>query len=173
MSALASSQERTFRDYQNLFSMLVLLLGSYGAIQWVASEIGRDWVVHPNMSDSLPHLAYAVHKGQTVARGDYVGFVQHASGLFPEKVMFVKEVAGTPGDIVMMSGGRAYLNGRDMGAVLPVSRSGVALVPGPEGPVPEGCVWVYSPHPRSFDSRYAAVGFVCGRDIVGRAIPLL
>jgi len=41
------------------------------------------------------------------------------------------------------------------------------LKAGPTGRVPDGCYYMGSPHKDGFDSRYAAIGFVCDRQIVG------
>ena len=52
-------------------------------------------------------------------------------------------------------------------ARLDETRLGIALHKGPEGPIPDGCFYTGTSHPRGLDSRYAEIGFVCRGQILG------
>ena len=55
----------------------------------------------------------------------------------------------------------------------PRTRQGEPLTPGATGVVPAGCLYAGTEHPDGFDSRYAEIGFVCGRQILGVGTPIL
>ena len=59
------------------------------------------------------------------------------------------------------------VNGRLVGTMKQLTRRGEKLTPGPIGTVPDGCYFVGTPHPDSFDSRYGEIGFICGPQILG------
>ena len=52
-------------------------------------------------------------------------------------------------------------------------RLGEPLALGPTGRVPKGCYFVTSEHKDGFDSRYAAIGWICGPRILGVGRPIL
>ena len=60
-----------------------------------------------------------------------------------------------------------------IGHLKPRTLTGEVLIPGPVGRIPEGCYYMGSAHKDGFDSRYAAIGFVCRRQIVGVATKVL
>lgn len=53
------------------------------------------------------------------------------------------------------------------------SRLGEPLALGPTGRVPKSCYFVTSEHKDGFDSRYAAIGWICGPRILGVGRPIL
>ena len=57
-----------------------------------------------------------------------------------------------------------------LAATLPL---GEPLALGPTGRVPQGCYFVTSEHKDGFDSRYAAIGWLCGPRILGVGRPML
>lgn len=125
-----------------------------------------------NASESLPNWAFTVHRNKAPVRGDYLFFVPPPSPLirahFGEKPgAFGKIVYGMPGDIVEHRGLDVLVGGRVVARMKTITRRGEKLTPGPVGRVPEGCYFVATPHPDGFDSRYAAIGFVCRRQILG------
>ena len=87
--------------------------------------------------------------------------------------MFGKRVYGMPGDVVTHMGSVVAINGKPVAHMKPLSRSGERLTPGTTGRVPQGCYFVGTPHPDGFDSRYAEIGFVCGKQIIGTGEPIL
>lgn len=125
-----------------------------------------------NASESLPNWAFTVHRNKTPARGDYLFFVPPQTELvrahFGEKPgVFGKIVQGMPGDLVEHRGAEVVVAGRVVARMKKATRAGERLVPGPVGRIPTGCYFVATPHPDSFDSRYAAIGFVCRPQILG------
>ncbi|WP_062343237.1 S26 family signal peptidase [Novosphingobium sp. CCH12-A3] len=141
-----------------------------------------DWCSHHvlliNASQSLPNWAFLVERGRFPSRGDYVAFAPGRDPLvrrhFGEQPpAFVKIAYGMPGDRVDRAGSVVRVNGRTIARLKPRTRQGEALVPGPLGTVPQGCVFAASPHRDGFDSRYAAIGFVCRDRLIGRAEAIL
>jgi type IV secretory pathway protease TraF len=55
---------------------------------------------------------------------------------------------------------------------LPKLNSGNGITPTQDQVIPEGQVFLYSPHPKSFDSRYQEVGLVQVSDLEGTAIAI-
>lgn len=131
-----------------------------------------------NATDSLPNWALLVETGTFPRRGDYVLFrpgrnplVTTHFGATPPP--FAKIAYGVPGDTVTRNGSVVLINGREVARLKPFSRQGEALVPGPLGIVPRGCIYAGSPHKDGFDSRYAAIGFVCADRLIGTGKPVL
>lgn len=131
-----------------------------------------------NQTESLPNWAFMVDLGRMPVRGDYVLFappldplvVKHF-GAKPQP--FAKIVYGVAGDVVTRKGAIVSVNGKPVGRLKPFSRQGEPLAAGPVGTIPRGCYYAGSPHKDGFDSRYAAIGFVCRRAIVGVGSPIL
>jgi len=125
-----------------------------------------------NVSPSLPHTLFLIHKGTLAGRGDLVAFRWPGGGPYPSGVTFVKIVAGMAGDTVTRLDREFFVNGIAMGTAKTASRSGVPLEPGPTGVLPPGRYYVRAPHPDSLDSRYRLTGWVGQHQIVGRAYAL-
>lgn len=160
---------------------LWILFGSFvaGSVTLGAIDDWRDeHLFLINTSDSLPNWAFLIRRGQLPARGDYVFFDPPMSALlrrhFGERPqMFGKIVYGLPGDLVGHDGQDVTINGARVARMKPVSRFGEPLTPGAIGPVPAGCFFAATPHKDGFDSRYAEIGFVCARRIIGTGEPVL
>ncbi|VWX49841.1 S26 family signal peptidase [Novosphingobium sp. 9U] len=131
-----------------------------------------------NASESLPNWAFLVETGRFPARGEYVAFtpgkdpltVKHF-GSPPEP--FIKRAYGLPGDVVSHRGADVLVNGTPVARMKPLTRQGEVLRPGPVGVVPRDCIFAATPHKDGFDSRYAAIGFVCKRQLVGVGVSIL
>jgi len=148
----------------------------------IAFEMLDDWhdrhAILINASQSLPTWALLVETGRFPARGEYVVFdpgrdplvIRHF-GARPRP--FAKIAYGVPGDVVTRDGARVLVNGTEVSRLKPATRQGEALVPGPVGHVPPGCIFAGSPHKDGFDSRYAAIGFVCRDRLIGIGEPIL
>ncbi|ODU77536.1 MULTISPECIES: S26 family signal peptidase [unclassified Novosphingobium] len=142
----------------------------------------RDWSRHHglfiNASASLPNWAFLVELGRFPARGDVVLFdpgrdplvVRHF-GAAPRP--FAKIAYGLPGDLITRHGEEVAVNGLPVARLKPFTRQGEALIPGPLGVVPRGCVFAASPHRDGFDSRYAVIGFVCRDRLLGTGKAIL
>ena len=87
--------------------------------------------------------------------------------------VFGKRVYGVGGDIVTRQGRTFFVNGHRVATAKPTSSRGEPLEPGPTGVIPRGCYFVGSPHKDGFDSRYAAIGWICMRQIFGTGTAIL
>jgi conjugal transfer pilin signal peptidase TrbI len=160
---------------------LWILFGSFVAGSVVLGAIS-DWreghLFLINTSDSLPNWAFLISRGHMPGKGDYIFFDPPASALlrrhFGERPeMFGKIVYGLPGDVVGHDGRDVTINGVRVARMKGVTRLGEPLTPGATGRVPQGCFFAATPHKDGFDSRYAEIGFVCGRQIIGTGEPVL
>lgn len=160
------------------------LWGLYGGLVAGSVVLGAisDWrdnhALLINTTDSLPNWAFVIHRNKVPVRGEYVFFdpppselVRRHFGAKPQ--MFGKIVYGLPGDVVAHWHRAVTVNGRIVGYTKPTTRSGERLAIGPSGVIPAGCYYVGTPHKDGFDSRYAAIGFACRRQIVGTGEAIL
>ena len=64
--------------------------------------------------------------------------------------------------------GRLFLvNGRAIALAKSSTLRGEPLELGPTGTIPRGCYFVATPNKDSFDSRYALIGWICRRQVLG------
>lgn len=143
----------------------------------------RGHMLLVNRSPSLPNWGYFIERGAKPSVGDVAFFVPPRNQLVTrhfgaEPTAFGKIVYAAAGDVIEHRGGQVFIHRSLNGAgnsthlvaeMKPVSAAGERLAPGPTGPVPDGCYYMGSPHRDGFDSRYAAIGFVCDRQLVGVA----
>jgi conjugal transfer pilin signal peptidase TrbI len=156
---------------------ITILLGAGLAFEGLDDWHDRHAILI-NASASLPTWALLVETGRFPARGDYVVFdpgrdplvIRHF-GAHPKP--FAKIAYGIPGDLVARDGNRVLVNGAEVSRTKPFSRQGEVLFPGPVGRVPQGCIYAGSSHRDGFDSRYAAIGFVCRDRLIGTGEPIL
>ena len=130
-----------------------------------------------NASPSLPYWAIWLDRTGTPARGDLIVFMPPASPLLTrhfgiKPLPFSKRVLGVAGDRISEQDGLFSVNGRPVALAKPASRLGEPLALGPTGTIPQGCYFVATEHKDSFDSRYAAIGWICRERVlgVGRAV---
>ncbi|UVO53794.1 S26 family signal peptidase [Sphingomonas sp. SUN039] len=156
-------------------------LAALGIAGWAYVAI-RDWsanhVFMINATDSLPNWAFLVERHVMPTRGQYVFFRVPATPLIrahfgDDPQPFGKLVYGVSGDLVARAGNIVAVNGAPVAVLKPVSKRGEPLTPGPLGRVPDNCYFVATPHKDGFDSRYADIGWVCARQIVGTGVPVL
>jgi conjugal transfer pilin signal peptidase TrbI len=132
-----------------------------------------------NRSPSLPNWAFLVKRGMLPSRGDTVFFTPPAGPLVTRHFgtrpsPFGKIVYGMPGDVVEHEGADVFIRSgqgqrRHVAAMKPRARTGEPLEAGPTGTIPAGCYYVGSSHKDGFDSRYAAIGFICRDRMIGTA----
>ena len=159
----------------------LVLLAGLGALALALTALGafaRGHALMINASPSLPYWALWTTKGAVPQRGDIILFVPPPSPLLQahfgkEPKPFGKVVTGLPGDVVTRKDHAFFVNGRQVATAKPKSRRGELLALGPTGTVPKGCYFVTTPHKDSFDSRYAAIGWVCKSRILGVGRPIL
>ena len=125
-----------------------------------------------NTTDSLPNWAFLIDRHRRPAKGDYVFFDPPASQLLRRHFgdrprMFGKLVYGVAGDVIAHDGADVTVNGVRTVRMKPFTKAGEPLTPGMTGRIPPGCYFAATPHRDGFDSRYAEIGFVCARQIVG------
>lgn len=125
-----------------------------------------------NASGSLPNWAFFIDRTKTPGRGDLVFFDPPPSDLLTRHFgahlrPFGKLVYGVAGDTVATRGRAFLVNGHVVAKAKVASRLGEPLTLGPTGIIPRGCYFVATPHRDSFDSRYAAIGWICRPRIVG------
>lgn len=149
-----------------LLAAAVVAQGAAGALQRYRFAL--------NETDSLPNWAFIADQAErTPARGDLVAFVPPPTPYYPPGMVFGKIVGGVPGDLVERRGRAFYVNGRFIGLAKPRARDGRPAAPGPVGRIPPGYYFVYTPHRDSLDSRYALMGWIAQRRILGRARAVL
>lgn len=142
------------------------------------SAFARDHALMINASPSLPYWAVWLTRGAEPQRGDIILFDPPASPMLvkhfgSEPKPFGKRVSGVPGDVVTERNRAFFVNGRLVARAKPRSRLGEPLALGPTGTVPRGCYFVTTEHKDGFDSRYAAIGWICAPRILGVGRPIL
>jgi conjugal transfer pilin signal peptidase TrbI len=86
----------------------------------------------------------------------------------------IKRIIGEEGDkIAYDQKGELWVGNKHVGHVYPDTRDGRPLRPIPTLIIPKGYVFLYAPHPRSFDSRYMEVGLVHRHQLQGRLIAVV
>lgn len=143
---------------------LLILLG--------AAWFQANYAFGLNISPSLPHHLFLIHKGEIPQRGDYVAFRWAGGGAYPAGVTFVKIVAGVPGDVVTRIDRAFFVNGAPVGHAKTLSRNGQPLALGLTGALPADHYYVHASHPDSLDSRYRLTGWISQTQIIGRAYAL-
>jgi len=159
----------------------VALWGGLGAGALALSSLAAFAAGHAlmiNASPSLPYWAIWLDRGAAPQRGDIILFDPPASPLLAkhfgkEPKPFGKRVSGMPGDVVTEKDRVYFVNGRQVAKAKLKSRLGEPLALGPTGTVPRGCYFVTTAHKDGFDSRYAAIGWICRQHILGVGRPIL
>lgn len=131
-----------------------------------------------NASPSLPFWAIWTSRDELPQRGDIILFSPPSSSLLKTHFgtrpqPFGKIVSGMPGDLVTREGRTFHVNGRPVATAKLTSRLGEPLALGPTGRIPQNCFFVTTPHKDGFDSRYAAIGWICRDRILGTGRPIL
>ena len=102
------------------------------------------------------------------------------AALFP-RITLTGAVGTASGDLsdLFQSGSFAWkfnpqiINGKAVARMKARTRLGEPLAPGATGAIPAGCYFAATPHRDGFDSRYADIGFVCVRQVLGTGVPIL
>lgn len=148
-------------------------------LAWAATaSFAKDHALLINVSPSLPNWAFWLDKHAAIERGSLIFFEPPPSELIERHFgkgpqLFGKRVLGVPGQIVSHRGMGVYIDGKKVAVRLPRTRLGIPLTQGPEGPIPEGCYYAGTSHPRGLDSRYGAIGYVCRGQIAGSGRAIL
>lgn len=145
----------------------VACVAAIGSIITVGALRINDMSLMVNATDSLPGTVFLIEHGKLPTRGDYVAFNAPDNGIY--HVPFIKIVSGIEGDRVERHDDIVLVNGKAVGRVALKTVTGETLTPGPTGAVPPASYFVIGLAERSYDSRYAKIGFVPHRDVIGRA----
>lgn len=159
------------RRFRGRLLRLCAFLGALGLAYWAITPYAMlGW----NATDSLPGRVYLIVKVQKPGLGDKVAFYPPKNPYYPQGIFFTKILLGGPGDVISHQGRDVYLNGRKIGTALAFdSYRHRPLHMAPAGLVPAGHYFVWTPHARSYDSRYADIGLIADAQILGRAYRLL
>lgn len=125
-----------------------------------------------NTSESLKHHVFFLQKNKLPSQDDFVVFKKETENILPDDTRFIKQVAGVAGDTITHRNGKVLINNHELGEIKQRTKTGKLLWPGYTGKIPEGFYFVYTPHPRSFDSRYSQMGLIHESEIIARAYPV-
>ena len=128
-------------------------------------------------TDSLPQRYFVQFPKLTPKKGDLTIVY---NGWYKGKI--IKRIIGIAGDQISTDGhGNIFINQQKIGRAHERSEFGcqggiqgsVTLTTIKPQIIPEGRVFLHSPHPRSFDSRYQEVGLVPVSDLEGKAVAIV
>ena len=162
-------------------------MSSYGGASWwrnfaalllltviCTAMVAARYRLYINVSDSMPGWLYLVQlRGPVPSRGALIAFQAPPTPFYPADAVFLKYVAGLPGDQVAIRGRRWHLNQQYLGRIKTHARSGAPLQAGPQGELPAAHYAVWSPEEDSYDSRYQDIGWIAHERVIGRAHRLL
>lgn len=136
--------------------------------------IGNHWSFGFNETESLPFWAFIVEKDdKTPKRGEYFQFLVPANPYYPTNSPFVKHVLGVPGDVVTVRGREFFINGQSVGIAKTHSKTGLVAIMASPGVIPAGHYFMSAPNKDSLDSRYAVIGLIDAKRLVGKAKPVM
>lgn len=134
------------------------------------------FLIAVNISESVEPKLFIVPTGRQarLERGKFVAFRHDGSAWgLPADALWVKKVAGLPGDEIRVDGVLGvHVAGRRVGALSTGSMRRGGLTANEHGRVPPGALFVVGGHSDSLDSRYAQFGFLLIENVVGEAIPV-
>jgi len=168
-----------------------------GAVAFVVLLFGASYYVTFvwNFTESLPQKFFIVLKQERdVGRGQFAAFPWPSNVVYPKGIGFIKQVAGVPGDTVVVNENREFTivyqkdaaqqipgappaeQTKSVGRAKPFGEKGnmrgVPLELGFTGVIPEGYLYMYAWSKDSLDSRYAILGLVRKEAVIGRVIPV-
>ena len=129
------------------------------------------FIVGININFSLPGYVYLVIRDREPVKNGLAAFHPPPNDLYP-RTWFIKYVKGVPGDLVSWDGNQFSINGTRLGSARTHTENGLALARGAEGVIPDDEYFMWTDHPRSFDSRYARISLVQRDRLIGRAYRL-
>ncbi len=168
-----------------LRTALVAALVLAWPIRAVVGEVSERYMLALNLTESLPERAFWIERvgaaGEArtprevldgLSYGDRIAFLvgEGAREHYRPETVFVKKVKGLPGQTVTVNEDRiVHIDGQPVAKAREQSRSGLPLQPIEGGVIPEGKVFVWTPHEDSYDSRYADIGLVDSARLIGTA----
>lgn len=148
----------------------LLMFGLTGIYQLMAPYAFLSW----NFTTSLDgHLFFVVRRAEVVPVGGFVAFQPPANPYYPKTLWFTKLVIAGEGDVISHKDRALLINNVPVAYARPTDSKGKReLVMTPDGVIPKGYLFAWTPHPFSYDSRYAEIGLVPHEKIIGRAYRL-
>lgn len=161
------------KDFRRRFVRWLSLLAGIVTLGCLLSP----WVtVGFNITHSLDGFVFVILKDVKPEKGELAAFYPPPNDFF-RRHYFVKRIVGVAGDHVIREGRRFSIDDGHtrtlVGEAKRYSKTGVRLRAARGGRIPDGYVFVATPHQDSFDSRYAQVGWIPERSIFGRAVRVL
>lgn len=155
---------RIQRFRKRLFRALCVL-GFFILLGWAVSP----WIkIGFNGTNSVDGYVFLIVKNVKPERGELMAFWPPKNDFY-NNIWFVKYAKGVAGDVVDVRGQSFFLNGEYVGDAKTVSAMGVPLQAAKPGRILGGYYFVWTPHKDSFDSRYAQIGLISERSVIGRA----
>ena len=132
-----------------------------------------NYQIYFNKTESLPQTLFIVTRATPTPKvGDYIMF-KGTLGSKATGELLVKKVAGVAGDLVTIQNQDIYLNQQYLLTAKTESKAKRQLQTIQEVVIPAGKFFVYTPHPDSYDSRYAEIGLIDESNICGIAYPII
>lgn len=169
--AAAPALFAALRAPRALFLGVTAVIGATAFAGYIAYA-GYGYRFTENLTGSLNGHIYAYRPGDPFKKGDMVAYGWHGGFNYAPGSIFIKKVAGEPGDEVKRDGRTFYVGGQYIGLAKTKAKTGEPLEAAAEGVIPVGEYFLATPSPDSFDSRYAVTGNVKQREIIGRAYEL-
>ena len=131
-----------------------------------------------NTTSSLDGSVFLIDKTTLPKRGDIAAFKPPTAHLnegqsgYLSTSPFLKIAMGVANDEVIITDAGVFINGTYLGSIHTQTATGKALVTTKSGLVPYKHYFMGSTHARSYDSRYASIGYIPESRVMGRAIRL-
>ena len=122
-----------------------------------------------NHSDSVPYKIFLNFTQQTPQTGDYTLIFNH---FYQGNI--IKRIIGKEGDFITYDKDKIlYVGHQKIGRIQSETSFGKHLTPIENKRISKDFVFLYSPHEKSFDSRYQEVGLVHKKDLQGLLVPVI
>ena len=151
------------------FILILLSTGAlYAATPWYELVVNR--------SESMPGTLYFLDKTKAPKCGVITMFEMPEKARFYGELRLIKFIKGCPGDVVSVKDHEVFINNQSVGVYMEMTSDDKPTIvkPYPLYPIkpvviPKGKVYLYAPHPRSYDSRYLSYGLRDRSELLGTA----
>ncbi|NQY42982.1 MAG: S26 family signal peptidase [Legionellales bacterium] len=150
--------------YKKASLAVVVVVSVILGVNYIVANYG---FLSVNVSNSLPQWFFIISKEKNnFKEGDLIAYPRVIQGI--DKTL-IKVIAGKPLDLISIKDKGVYINNKLIGYILPQRSNGKKLHPIEGGVIPKNKYFAWTPHPKSFDSRYKEMGLVDYDEIIGRA----
>lgn len=124
-----------------------------------------------NATDSLGGYVFLIKRGEMPDKGEKAAFYPPENRFYPKRMWFVKIVKAVEGDVVEFRDRSLYMDDQYLGWIVDEAKSGDKLEPLAAGAIeiPKDKYFMWTPHGRSFDSRYKDIGLISKDALIGTA----